>query len=196
MKTKGEQTKRFIIEKAAPIFNKKGIAGTSMSDIMEATKLAKGSLYNHFENKEILVNAAVDHNIDALKELIYKSLAKYKSNHEKLIAYVDTFKTPINPQFDGGCPMMNFGSESDDTNPVVKHKVNQCVNYIQRIVSELIEKGIQDKEFQPRWDKNEFATIAFAMIEGGIMTCKLAGNNDKMQIINSYLKKIINENVL
>lgn len=196
MKTKGEQTKRFIIESAAPIFNKKGIAGTSMNDIMQATKLAKGSLYNHFESKEVLVNAAVDHNIDALKEMIYKSLARYKSNYEKLTAYVDTFRTPVNTHFDGGCPMMNFGSESDDTNPVVKHKVNQCVNYIQKIISELIQKGIREKEFQPAWNHQEFATIAFAMIEGGIMTCKLAGNNDKMQVINTYLKKIINENTL
>jgi TetR/AcrR family transcriptional repressor of nem operon len=50
--TKAERTRQFIIEKAAPIFNQKGVAGTSMSDIMEATKLAKGGLYGNFESKE------------------------------------------------------------------------------------------------------------------------------------------------
>ncbi|RZK05397.1 MAG: TetR/AcrR family transcriptional regulator, partial [Flavobacterium sp.] len=43
--SKSEQTKQFIIEKAAPIFNKKGFAGTSMNDILEATGLAKGGVY-------------------------------------------------------------------------------------------------------------------------------------------------------
>ena len=39
--SKAERTKQFIIEKSAPIINKKGMAGTSLSDIMEATKLAR-----------------------------------------------------------------------------------------------------------------------------------------------------------
>ena len=34
--SKGEQTRQFIIEKAAPLFNIKGIEATAMSDIMEA----------------------------------------------------------------------------------------------------------------------------------------------------------------
>ena len=52
--TKGEETRQFIIEKAAPIFNTKGIAATSMSDSMEATKLSKGIMYVHFDNKVVL----------------------------------------------------------------------------------------------------------------------------------------------
>jgi TetR/AcrR family transcriptional repressor of nem operon len=46
--SKGENTRQFIIEKAALIMNQKGIAGTSISDIMEATKLAKGGIYRRF----------------------------------------------------------------------------------------------------------------------------------------------------
>ena len=52
MTTKAERTRQFIIEASAPIINKKGVAGTSLTDIMEATKLAKGGIYGNFENKE------------------------------------------------------------------------------------------------------------------------------------------------
>jgi hypothetical protein len=38
--TKAEKTKELIIAKAAPLFNKKGYAGTSMSDIMNAWRKA------------------------------------------------------------------------------------------------------------------------------------------------------------
>ncbi|HEV8130883.1 MAG TPA: TetR/AcrR family transcriptional regulator, partial [Acidobacteriota bacterium] len=31
--TKGEQTRRQIVEKAAPLFNRKGYEGTSLSDL-------------------------------------------------------------------------------------------------------------------------------------------------------------------
>ena len=36
--TKSEKTRRFIIEQSAVIFNKKGIAGTSITDLMNNMK--------------------------------------------------------------------------------------------------------------------------------------------------------------
>lgn len=194
--SKGEQTKRFILDKAAPLFNKKGVAGTSMSDIMEATKLAKGSLYVHFENKEVLARAAFDHNIQILKNTIDKSLEIHKSNYDKLIAYIDTFKNPNGPKLEGGCPMMNFGTEADDTDQVLLNRINQSVNFSQRFIANIVEEGKKTKEFQPLWNAEEFATIAFAMIEGGIMICRISGDDQKMQIIYSTLKKIIDTNTL
>ena len=41
--TKSDKTRRFIIEKTAPVFNKNGVAGTSLSDLTSATGLTKGS---------------------------------------------------------------------------------------------------------------------------------------------------------
>src|SRR5262250_2265797 len=58
---KGEATRREIIEKAAPIFNKKGFEGASLSDLMEATGLEKGGIYRHFESKEQLAGEAFDY---------------------------------------------------------------------------------------------------------------------------------------
>jgi hypothetical protein len=43
MVTKAEKTSEFIIQKVAPIFNKHGYSGTSMSDLTNATKLTKGA---------------------------------------------------------------------------------------------------------------------------------------------------------
>ena len=55
---KSEQTKAYIIEKAAPIFNKKGYAGTSLRDMTGATRLTKGSIYGNFANKDEAALAA------------------------------------------------------------------------------------------------------------------------------------------
>ena len=41
MATKSEKTTEFIIQKVAPIFNKHGYSGTSMSDLTKATGLTK-----------------------------------------------------------------------------------------------------------------------------------------------------------
>jgi TetR/AcrR family transcriptional repressor of nem operon len=52
--TKGEQTRREIVEKAAPLFNQKGFEGTSLADLMQATGLKKGGIYRHFSGKREL----------------------------------------------------------------------------------------------------------------------------------------------
>jgi len=61
--SKAEKTRQFIIEKTAPIFNKKGYAATSLADITEATGLTKGSIYGNFENKEEVVIEALRYNV-------------------------------------------------------------------------------------------------------------------------------------
>src|ERR1700734_3919402 len=100
--TKAERTKQFIIEKSAPIFNIKGIAGTAMSDIMEATKLAKGSLYVHFESKEDLSYCAVDYNVDSFVNKTRFVIDKHTSAKTKLIALLDFLSNPANAPVKGG----------------------------------------------------------------------------------------------
>ncbi|MFC0779663.1 TetR/AcrR family transcriptional regulator [Flavobacterium sp. HJSW_4] len=191
--TKGEETRQFIIEKAAPIFNTKGIAATSMSDIMEATKLSKGSMYVHFENKDVLACAAVDHNMKILSNKLQAELSQGKSAEEQLFAYIDFFSNPINPPVIGGCPLLNFGTEADDTNPIVKEKVNSAIKRGQQLLTTIIEKGIINKEFDPKWNATEFSTVLFAMLEGGHLMSRMSGNNDNMKTIVQTLKKNISE---
>lgn len=185
--TKGEETRQMIIKSAAPIFNKKGIAGTAMSDIMEATKLSKGSLYVHFENKDELALTVVDYNMQLLGSRVFEKLRKASSAREKLIAYIDVLSTPINPIVEGGCPMLNFGMEADDTNEVVTKKVHEAVVLSQQIISDIIKKGIDEGEFSIEWNYKDFALVMFAMIEGGQLICRVARNNRKMQVIKANL---------
>ena len=122
--TKAERTRELIITKAAPLFNTKGVAGTSLSDILEVTKLAKGSLYVHFKDKEDLAHAVVDYHLDRLGMTVETNLRKMESAQAKLFSYIDLFMDPVNPLLAGGCPMLNFGMESDDTDQVIRKKIS------------------------------------------------------------------------
>ncbi|GAB3220273.1 TetR/AcrR family transcriptional regulator [Algoriphagus aestuariicola] len=194
--SKGEATRQYIIEKAAPIFNTKGIAATAMSDIMEATKLSKGTLYVHFENKDLLASCAVDYNMEQLSNKLRIELSQFKTAREKLFGYLDFFVETTKPIVIGGCPMLNFGTEADDTNELIKLKVNNLINKSQKLLSDIIKQGITNGEFKADWNANEFATIMFAMLEGGILICRVAGDNSKMKVINDNLKKMITEQML
>ena len=52
--SKGEQTKELILSQAAVVFNRQGYFGARLDDIMRATGLEKGGIYNHFASKDDL----------------------------------------------------------------------------------------------------------------------------------------------
>ena len=194
--TKGEQTRKMIIESSAAIFNKKGIAATAMSDIMEATGLSKGSLYVHFDNKDVLAEAVVDYNMDLLFQRTMTAMDRADNPKDKLFAFIDLYKDPRNPPVEGGCPMLNFGMEADDQFETVREKVAMKVNKSQQLIVSIISQGIRQGFFRPNWNYKEFATIMFAMIEGGVLISRTTRKNDKMQVIGRTLRKMIEEEVL
>jgi AcrR family transcriptional regulator len=193
---KGEATRQSIIEKAAPIFNTKGIAATAMSDIMEATKLSKGSLYVHFDNKDDLAEVVVDYTLEQLRLKLMISINKHSGAKEQLFAYFDEYIDSMHPPMVGGCPMMNFGTEADDLNQVIRKRVNKSIENIQALIEDIIKKGIDDGVFNPEWNHKEFATMAFTMIEGGILINRVSGSNSKMKVINHNLKQMVEANLL
>ncbi|MET4141827.1 TetR/AcrR family transcriptional regulator [Pedobacter sp. UYP1] len=194
--TKAEKTRQFIIEKSAPIFNTKGISGTVMTDIMEATKLAKGSLYVHFENKEDLSYAAVDHNMQILKDISNKIINKHKTAKGKIIGFLNLFSDPLNHPVFGGCPMLNFGMEADDTSPIIADKVSSMIKEVLQELKEIVDTGIAAGEFKADWDSRKFAVMVFALMEGGNLICRTTKSNAQMKIIVQIIKDEIHRNSL
>jgi AcrR family transcriptional regulator len=194
--SKGKNTRQFIIEQTAPLFNTKGVAATAITDIMEVTNLAKGSLYVHFANKEELAYCAVDYNLQQFVEKTGAEAQKYSGAKEKFFALLDYLGDPLNPPVKGGCPMMNFGMEADDTNPVIKEKVYNTICTVQQAMTDIIEQGIAEGTFWKDWDVKVFVTKAYAMIEGGILVSRVSGNSDQMNLLVGLLKAEIEEQLI
>ena len=113
--TKAERTRELIIAKAAPLFNKKGYAGTSMNDIMQATGLAKGGLYGNFESKDEIAALAFEYSYNQLKQDIGSRVKAKKTAVEKLLTILQYYKNyTIEPPIEGGCPLMNTAIDADD----------------------------------------------------------------------------------
>jgi TetR/AcrR family transcriptional regulator, transcriptional repressor for nem operon len=186
--SKGKNTRQFIIEQTAPLFNTKGVAATAVTDIMEVTKLAKGSLYVHFENKEELANCAVEYNLQQFIDKTGTAAAQHTAPKDKFFALLDYLSDPLHPPVKGGCPMMNFGMEADDTNPVIKEKVHKTICTVQQAMTDIIQQGIDEGAFRKDWDVKLFVTKAYAMIEGGILVSRVSGSNEQMLLLVGLLK--------
>lgn len=196
MSTKAEKTKRYIIEQAAPIFNEKGIAGTSIDDVLKAAKVAKGCLYNHFEDKADLACEVTDYMLTRIKTEVGVALGKEPSAHQKILAYLefnkDTFNTPV----PGGCPIFNLAVESDDNNPAIKDKVKDALESSYKGFSAILKQGIKNGEYNESLNPDEFALKLFASVEGTILICRVTGTNKPMLTLIKGLRKDLEQYLL
>jgi TetR/AcrR family transcriptional repressor of nem operon len=178
---RSERTRQLIIESAAPIFNKKGYAGTSISDLTTATGLTKGSIYGNFRDKNDVAVHAFQHNIDLIFDFFSKELNAARSVLDKLMAYPRGFRKiyPMILSY-GGCPILNTAVEADDTHAVMrKMAVDVLVKWKKSIVS-LIKKGQSEGIIRSSTDAQNVAEILISLMEGGIVLSKVTGEASYM----------------
>lgn len=189
--SKAEQTKAFIIEKTAPLFNTKGYEGTSMSDIEMATGLTKGSIYGNFANKDEVALAVFDHNLQKVNSIIQSEMSRHESNRDKLLVYVDVYDNFAGCLPEGGCPILNTATEADDTHPALRKKAHQAINNWKNKIISIISQGIEAKEFRPGVNAEEMALTMIATIEGAIMLARLTGKTGYRKTILQTVKTTI-----
>ena len=185
---KAEQTKQHIIEQAAPIFNEKGIAGTTVDDVLAAAKVARGCLYSHFENKDDLSLQTVDYLLNKMTGHIRTLMAAESTSKGKIYAYLNAAKNPLSSYIDGGCPILNMAAESDDNHPEVKEKVKEKVSSSQKLFSSILSTGIKNGEWKTSLNPSDFANKIFFAIEGAIVFCRILENNKAMLALINNLK--------
>jgi TetR/AcrR family transcriptional regulator, transcriptional repressor for nem operon len=172
---KGERTREWIVARAAEVFNTQGAAGASLSDIMHATGLKKGGIYNHFGSKDELALASFDH-AAALVERRFAPVWR-ETGIAALTAFVETFRGyGESPPLAGGCPILNTAVDSDDTHPALRDRARVVVDGWQRRLSAAVVAGQERREIRAEVDGASLATVVIATMEGGLMLSKLTGD--------------------
>jgi len=188
---KAEQTRAKIISTAALLFNQRGYNGTSIDDIMQATGLKKGGIYNHFSGKEEIALAAFDHAYTLQSESYGQVLRDNRGQptrqlHAIIDVFVEVFEDPV---IAGGCVIMNPAIESDDSEAQAPLKARAAAamddwrNLIQRIVI----KGVGKGEFHADTDITQLTSLIIATLEGGLMMSKLYNDATFIHSVVSHL---------
>jgi TetR/AcrR family transcriptional repressor of nem operon len=190
--SKAEKTREYIVEKTAPIFNMKGYAGTSLTDMTEATGLTKGSIYGNFANKDEVALAAFDHNAKKVNSIIRQEMDKHASIKDKLLVYVDVYENYLKFPFPaGGCPILNTAIDADDTHAILKQKACDAITSWKNSIIKLVDKGIALKEINKATNSEQVALTLIATMEGAIMISKVTGRNNYRKIIMQSVADMI-----
>ncbi len=175
--SKAEKTKAFIIEQSAQLFNKKGYADTSLSDIQEVTGLTKGSIYGNFIDKNELAVEVYLYNVDTMRQRLRAAMAPHSLFAGKIKAITSYYKEnwdKINER--GGCPILNAATDADDNNDFLRIHVRESIQSWTKGLTSIITAGKESGEFKPEIDANEYAYLIFSIIEGGILLSKIMNN--------------------
>jgi len=192
MLSKAENTKQYIVEKTAPVFNTKGYVGTSMNDIMTVTGLSKGCIYGNFENKDDIALAAFDYNHGKVNEYMKSKISVTENAIERLLIYPKTYSNYFRfPFLQAGCPILNTSTEADDTHPKLKKRASSALAFWKKSLENQIKRGIARNEIKAETNPTEIAVIMISMIEGAFMQAKVTGKTSDLKIAMNFLERLI-----
>ncbi|OXM82919.1 TetR/AcrR family transcriptional regulator [Paenibacillus rigui] len=180
---KGENTRKRIIAKSAELFNQKGYAGSSLSDITELTGIKKGGIYRHFASKDEIALEAYSYAGGVVGRAIQEALEREATAMGKLLVFLKVYENVVEaPPFVGGCPLLNLATESDDGHPILRERARKGLTGTLDQMKSIILEGVQSGEFKSDLDIDALATLTLSIMEGGIMISKLDGDNRHMQM--------------
>ena len=190
MTTKGEKTRRRIVERAAGVFNTKGYFGSSMTDLVREIGLEKGGIYNHFASKEELALEAFDYAVGTMQERFQAALEGKEEALESLFAIVDVLGgLAEDPPVAGGCPVLNTAVESDDAHMELKGRAREAMNGWLRLIGSIIKEGVRNGELRPGTDARETASVVVATLEGAVVLSRLYDDPAYMNRSVGHLKE-------
>ena len=187
--TKGERTRDHILAKSAALFNQHGYAASSMSDLMLATGLEKGGIYNHFASKDQLALESFDYAVSLIESRFAVALEQRVSALDRLSAIMHVFLEFIrNPVLLGGCPVLNAAIESDDSNEPLRQRTRLVLTGWRTRIQGIIEKGVALGEFKAGTDAAMLATIMLSVLEGAVMMSKVCRDGSHIRIAVGFLE--------
>jgi len=192
MKRNSEETTAYIIDKVAPVFNKKGYVATSLSDLNKATKLTKGAIYCNFTNKEELALKAFKHSVKEVLGPLREAIENEEGSIDKLLAMTSFYKDYYNvSKHAGGCPILNVGIDAKYNNPDLFTAAKEEAIKLLKGLNIIIKKGIRNGEIKKEIEARKYAQNIYSMIEGAVFMAATHEDNEYMDNMLDHIDDLI-----
>ena len=192
MSSKAQQTSDYIIQKVAPIFNKHGYYGTSMSDLVDATGMTKGAIYGNFKNKEELAFLAFRYNVERVVNKIREELSEIQSPLQQLYGLTNFYRTYKTYTIEfGGCPILNIGVDANHQHPELLERVQEVITKLQGYITRMIQNGIDAGEIYKEVNPKIYARKIFTLIEGAVFMSATMNDDSYVQEMMAHIDEII-----
>lgn len=190
MGKKGDETKRYIKEKALSLFAEKGFKNVTMKDICAETGLSRGGLYRHYNSTCKIFSEIIDGLMKAQNDEFSEKMKKGIAAAEILDEILNRYKCEMTDSENSlSLAIYEYYSEkqADAENNMLLKQYESSVNMWQDFLS----YGIQRGEFR-NIDCEELIDIIIFSYQGVRMYSSVLLPSEKIaERIISHIKKIL-----
>ena len=165
---RGRASRERIVERAADLFAERGIAGTSVDEVLAAAKAGKGQFYHYFRNRDELAAAAVGYRCAQVVDGLTQALGDVSSLaglEQALAGFIAGFEQTGLP----GCPIGTLATEVAGRNEDARMQAAAGFDAWERLLADALERMRQRGELRPDAAPAVLATGLLASIEGGMV---------------------------
>ncbi len=190
--SKGDQTRRRIVEKTGGLFNRFGYRATPMSAVMRVTGLKKGGLYNHFRSKKDLAIATFRFNVSSMSAFLTAATAGVDDPVRQLrLLLAASLGIAAGDAVPGGCPVLNAAVESDDAFPALRKEAVAGAENLRGTICTTLKQAQESGRVREDADPESLSFFFLASLEGGIMLSKLHGASLPLETVLEGLNRMI-----
>lgn len=168
MPQKGLRTRKNIVTKALQLFSVKGYYNTSISDILEVTKLTKGGLYGHFRSKEEIWYAVYDEAVSIWREIVFDNIRSIRNPLKRIETIVENnMRNYLGADvFEGGCFFLNMLVELSGQSAAMSRHILKGYVKFSRLMREWLKEAGEKELIQSGLNHREIASFIVISLNG------------------------------
>jgi TetR/AcrR family transcriptional repressor of nem operon len=165
---RGRASRERIVERAAELFAERGIAATTVDQVLAAAGAGKGQFYHYFRGRDELAAAAVGFRCAQVVAGLTEALGGVSSLaglEEALAGFIAGFEQAGLP----GCPIGTLAAEVSGRNEDARLQAAAGFDAWERLLADALERMRQRGELRADAEPTVLATGLLASIEGGMV---------------------------
>ncbi|MGY6026615.1 TetR/AcrR family transcriptional regulator [Streptomyces spinosirectus] len=171
---RGAKTRARIVAAAADLMYVKGVGTTTLDDVLAASGVSKSQLYHHFEGKDALVRAVVDHVGERVIERERRSLGRV-STIRGLRRWRDALVQNNALQHGAyGCALGSLATEVSDHDALARRALSQLFTEWQGLLAGVLRRMQDRGVLPPTASTDQLATGLMAALQGGYLLAQTA----------------------
>jgi len=187
---RGRASRERIVERAAELFAERGIAGTSLDEVLAAAGAGKGQFYHYFRSRDELAAAAVEQRCAQVVTGLTQALGGVSSLAEleqALAGFIAGFEQMGLP----GCPIGTLATEVAGRNEAARLQAAAGFDAWERLLADALARMRQRGELRPDAPPAMLATGLLASIEGGMVLSQTRRDVTPLRIaVNAGLAQV------
>jgi TetR/AcrR family transcriptional regulator, transcriptional repressor for nem operon len=168
MTRRGRASRERIVERAAELFAERGIAATTVDDVLAAAGAGKGQFYHYFRGRDELAAAAVGFRCAQVVAGLSEALGGV-SSLAGLEQALEGFMTGFEDTGMPGCPIGTLATEVAGRNEEARLQAAAGFDAWERLLADALERMRQRGELRADAPAAVLATGLLASIEGGMV---------------------------